>query len=129
MKKQGTVIIMVLVLFFVGLSLGFFIGRNLSNPPVLVSMIDSPATATEPIAQAVSQSPEQSATSGVLVDINTAGVQELTALPGIGNALAMRIIEYRQSNGKFQTVEDLINISGIGEKKLEQLLPYATAGG
>lgn len=129
MKKQGTVIIMVLVLFFVGLSLGFFIGRNLSNPPVLVSMIDSPAAATEPIAQAVSQSPEQSATSGVLVDINTAGVQELTALPGIGNALAMRIIEYRQSNGNFQTVEDLINISGIGEKKLEQLLPYATAGG
>ncbi|CCO07900.1 helix-hairpin-helix domain-containing protein [Desulforamulus hydrothermalis] len=59
--------------------------------------------------------------SGGLVNINTAGVAELDTLPGIGPALAERIIQYRQANGPFQTIEDLQNVSGIGEKKYAQL--------
>lgn len=58
-----------------------------------------------------------------IININTASAAELELLPGIGPALAGRIIEYRQSHGAFRTVEDLTNVRGIGEKTLERLRP------
>ena len=62
-----------------------------------------------------------------LVDINTAGVEELPTLPGIGEGLAGRIVRYREVNGAFESVEALTEVSGIGEKKLEELRDYITA--
>lgn len=59
--------------------------------------------------------------SNGLVNVNTAGVEELQALPGIGPALAEAIVEEREANGPFGTVEDLLRVGGIGEKKLEKL--------
>lgn len=55
------------------------------------------------------------------LDLNAAAEEELTALPGIGEALARRIVEYREANGPFETVEDLTNVSGIGPGKLAAL--------
>ncbi|HSR53036.1 MAG TPA: helix-hairpin-helix domain-containing protein [Acidobacteriota bacterium] len=55
------------------------------------------------------------------VDLNTAGSVELQRLPGIGPALAKRIIQHREENGPFKRVEDLMNVPGIGEKKFESL--------
>ena len=60
------------------------------------------------------------------VNINKANKQQLMALPGIGETLAQRIIDYRSANGPFSSVDQLINIKGIGEKRLETLRPYAT---
>ena len=60
------------------------------------------------------------------VNINTASARELDALPGIGEKLAQRIIDYRSANGPFQSVDDLIKVKGIGEKTLEKIKPYAT---
>lgn len=62
------------------------------------------------------------------VDINTAGVEELDQLPGIGTVLAGRIIAYRETNGPFETVEDLLEVSGIGEAKLAELEGWITVG-
>lgn len=62
------------------------------------------------------------------IDINTADEELLQRLPGIGPALAERIVADREANGPFATVEELTRVSGIGEKTLEALLPYATAG-
>ena len=62
------------------------------------------------------------------VDINTAGREELEELPGIGPALAGRIIEYREANGPFRSVEGLLEVSGIGEATLERLREYVVAG-
>ena len=60
------------------------------------------------------------------VNINSASKRELDALPGIGEVLAQRIIDYRSANGPFQSVDELIKIKGIGEKTLAKLKPYAT---
>lgn len=54
-----------------------------------------------------------------LVNINTASVEQLMTLEGIGESYAKRIIEFREKNGPFQTPEDLLKIKGIGEKTLE----------
>ncbi|CAD2074083.1 competence protein ComEA [Jeotgalicoccus coquinae] len=69
-------------------------------------------------------SPDDS--SGELVNINTAGIAELTTLNGIGEKKAQAIITYREEQGLFGTLEDLKNIPGIGDKTFENLKPYIT---
>ena len=65
----------------------------------------------------------------VKVDVNSADIAELDSLPGVGPSIAKRIIEYREENGPFKRIEDLMNVQGIGEKKFLQLKDHVTAGG
>jgi comEA protein len=60
------------------------------------------------------------------VNINTALAGELEHLPGIGPAMAARIVEYRQKNGPFKKIEELMNVRGIGEKAFLTLKPQIT---
>jgi len=55
------------------------------------------------------------------ININTASKAELMDLPGIGNVLSDRIVEYRRQNGVFSRIEELRNVSGIGEKRFEAI--------
>ena len=62
------------------------------------------------------------------VNINAASVEQLSALPGIGAKLAARIVEHRQKSGAFKSVQELMNVKGVGEKNFEKLQPYLTTG-
>jgi competence protein ComEA len=75
--------------------------------------------------------PQAAATSNLadnpdLVDINTATLEELDALPGIGPTTAQKIIDYRTENGPFQATEDIMNVSGIGPATFEELKDLIT---
>jgi len=62
------------------------------------------------------------------VNINTASVAQLEALPGIGAKTAQLIVDHRQKNGPFKKVEELMNVKGIGEKSFLKLKPMVTVG-
>ena len=66
--------------------------------------------------------------SGV-VNVNTASVDELQYLPRVGPALAGRILEFREANGPFKGVDELVAVRGIGETSLENLKPFVTVSG
>lgn len=82
-----------------------------------VSVLDSTSPAT---------SSGQSQSSGGLVNLNTATESDLQTISGIGAKRAADIIAYREANGGFKSVDDLNNVSGIGDKTLESIRPYVT---
>jgi competence protein ComEA len=62
------------------------------------------------------------------VNINSATVEQLTTLPGVGPKLAARIVEHRQKAGGFKSAQELMNVKGIGEKNFEKIQGYLTVG-
>ena len=66
----------------------------------------------------------EAASDGLMININTDNIYELTLLPGIGTSKAEAIIEYRRENGDFTQLEELMNIKGIGESTFNKLKPY-----
>ncbi len=68
------------------------------------------------VAQKAQPTKGEATPAPAVINLNTATVQQLDSLPGIGAKVAARIIEYRQKNGPFKKIEDLMNVRGIGEK-------------
>jgi competence ComEA-like helix-hairpin-helix protein len=64
-----------------------------------------------------------------LVNINTANQETLQSIPGIGAKKAADIVKYREKNGRFKRIDELVNVTGIGEKTLDKILPYITLKG
>ena len=60
------------------------------------------------------------------IDLNTATVEELTAVRGIGEVTARRIVAFREEHGPFKRVDELLKVQGIGEKSLEKIAPQLT---
>jgi competence protein ComEA len=65
-------------------------------------------------------------TTAAMINLNTASVTQLETLPGVGKATAERIVEYREKNGAFKKIEDLMNVRGVGEKSFLKLKPLIT---
>ena len=129
MKKAGMRILLAITTLFAAFTIGFFLGRNADKTAVQVSVpaslqtvpteTEEPETEPEEVTQAVT----------FPFDINSATAEEFTALPGIGDVLAGRILAYREENGSFAHVEELMNVEGIGEGKMEDILELVTIGG
>ncbi|MEE8411780.1 MAG: helix-hairpin-helix domain-containing protein [Acidobacteriota bacterium] len=62
------------------------------------------------------------------IDLNRATARELIQLPGVGEVIAKRIVDFREEHGPFKRVEDLMKVKGIGEKSLEKIRPYIRIG-
>jgi competence protein ComEA len=73
-------------------------------------------------------SPAAFASSGGKIDLNTATSVQLQELPGVGEKTADAIVKYRKDNGAFHSVDDLLNVKGIGEKKLEKIRSHVKVG-
>ena len=69
-----------------------------------------------------------SAAASAVVNLNTATATQIATLPGVGEKAAQRIIEYREKNGGFKKIEELMNVKGIGEKSFLKLKPLITVG-
>jgi competence protein ComEA len=69
---------------------------------------------------------QQAAAVGQKININTATLENLVSIPGIGPKTAESILQYRTKVGKFKAVEDLLEVKGIGEKTLEKIKPLLT---
>jgi competence protein ComEA len=99
---------------------------------LLASLALAALFAAHPAAQAAPKTASARAEAKpapATINLNTATAAELEKLPGIGQKVAARIVEYRQKNGPFKKVEELMNVQGIGEKNLAKIQAFLTTGG
>jgi len=80
--------------------------------------------AATPSSAAPSSAPKAAASEARPIDLNTADSAALETVPGIGKSLSQRILAFREKNGPFQNVDDLLKVQGIGEKSIQKLRPY-----
>lgn len=118
--RKAEVFALVLTLLFAALTLGFHWGRSRTPAQFSVHTVTSAPNAPAPGAG------QSAARTEDAVNLNTADLEELCSLRGIGEVLAQRIIDYREANGPFAQVEDVTKVSGIGSGIFEQLREHIT---
>ncbi|MDY3070957.1 MAG: helix-hairpin-helix domain-containing protein [Eubacteriales bacterium] len=102
--------------------------RDTQTPETALSPETTEVSGTAASSSAVSTAASVTAAASGKVNINTATAAELDTLPGIGPVKAQSIIAYREANGSFSSIEDLILVDGIGEKTMAELRPLITTG-
>ncbi len=113
--KNGVKILLAATAFCVAIYIGVFIGRNFGGLTLHLSGSGQSYISLD-------SRPKKA----ILVNINTATVDELTQVPGISFRIAEKIIAYRKEYGAFLSLEELLQIPGIGETLLEKMWPYIT---
>src|SRR5207247_10072623 len=112
--------------------LGLAVGRSRRARPDLSDRLEQfertprPASPLAPPAP-VSSAPQRQPSSQALIDLNRANAAELTRLPGVGRALATRIVAAREAVGRFTTVDDLQRVRGFRRNTIDRLRPLVTA--
>ncbi len=96
------------------------------NPLTRLCLLLMAIIVVAPIVTVTVDAQDAKTSGATLVNLNTATTEQLDRLPGVGPKTAALIIEYRQKNGGFKKVEDLMNVRGIGEKSFLRLRPLIT---
>ena len=140
MKKSAIFVLLALTLVFIAFVSGVYVGRNYLQGGVSLDVTTAPTSAPPPTSKvstldpqptspsASGTQPDVSTTTKPLypININTATAEELDLLPDIGPSRAKAIIDYRTEYGPFTCVDDLLYVTGIGEKILAKIRPYIT---
>lgn len=131
MRKYGRYLIPALAALALVFSLGFYAGKSASPEAITVRVqrqVQSPQT-PEPSDAAPTDAPaEAAALEDGRIDLNLATKEQLMTLPGVGEVLAERILTYRQDVGNFVSTEQLMDVSGIGERKYAELAAFVCVG-
>lgn len=93
---------------------------------LVIPFKDGDAPTEDPNALNLPGATETPPSNSDLININTASLEELDSLPGIGPTIAQRIIDYREENGEFDSIEDIMNVSGVGPSTFEQIQDLIT---
>ena len=128
MKKVNGLWLLVVACIFASGLVGYYIGRNTNRGSVDVSTL-KPSQSQQTPADPTSNSETAPTEAPGPININTADLDQLQTLTGIGPTIAQRIIDYRTEHGPFGSVYDLLEVSGIGLVKLEAILDQITVGG
>nr|WP_225432867.1 helix-hairpin-helix domain-containing protein [Bifidobacterium sp. SMB2] len=104
-----------------------------SSPSASASDAPAPSQSPSPTPTVPSSSPSissggPSSNASGLIDLNTATAEQLDTINGIGPVTAQRILDHRARNGRFTSVDELLDVQGIGSKTLEKIRPYVTVG-
>ena len=130
MKKSIIIIFLVITVAFAGFVAGYYYGRHSAGGDVIIQGVPQiTPTTTASTTTAPTSAPSPTTSVALMININTATLEQLDLLPGIGPVTAQAIIDYRTEFGPFETPEDLLNVKGIGEKKLAAILEFITTGG
>ena len=125
---KGSTVLIVLTLalccFFGGFLLGS--GRPGTEVQVVTQKAETTEVATETTSSTVAIASVDPAQVVFPININTAEAGLLMELPGIGETYARRIVAYREENGPFEEIADIMEVSGIGEKRFENIKDYIT---
>ena len=117
--KKGSAVLLAFSAVFFALIIGIFIGRNTG-----ARQIHNLVEYEQPCTNAITADE-----SDPRLNINDLSAVQLQSIPGIGEVLAQRIIDYRNANGPFTDISQIKNVSGIGEKRFEGIKDFITVGG
>ena len=154
-ERRAETIVIVLALLLAAFAGGYFTGRNMvsGTGPAVYTQLPAPEASADEAAEDAqdplplpdedsaampltgqtdtertdAEEPEREAADG-RINLNTADRETLMTLPGIGEVLAERIVEFREEYGPFAAVEELLLVDGIGEKKLEGIMDLVYVG-
>ena len=120
-NRRGIYLLITLTLISFAFLAGFFAASNRRGFSLCI-----PSASVESVAYTAESTAN---TPADRININTPTEEQLQTRPGIGPALAQRILNYRTQNGPFATVAELTKVEGIGSNRLKNLLDYITLGG
>ena len=103
-------------------------GKRLAAAALVVGLLGGTAVWAQQAPGTRAAGPAGTRVTTALININTADAATLEVLPGIGPVKAKAVVEYREKNGPFKMIDDLKNVSGIGDKTLQDLRDKVTVG-